>query len=76
MLFRLRLIAASLASALALLLMLCLGAQNLNSRQELKIGNVTTAPFPTGFLIGISIVLGVVSGGSTAAVLIEPIRPE
>ena len=74
MLFRLRLLAISFAAAFGLLLMLCLGAQNLNSRHTLKVGSLTTAPLPSGFLIGISVVLGVISGGSTAAVLIKPPR--
>jgi len=52
--------------------MLCLGAQNLNERHSLKLVETTTAPLPTGFLIGVSIILGVISGGSTAAVLLPP----
>ena len=74
MLLRVRLLLISFTSALALLLMLCLGSQNLNNRNALKLGNVTTAPFPTGFLIGISIVVGVFSGGSSTALLIPPPR--
>ena len=33
------------------------------------IGSVRLVPLPTGFLVGISLVLGVISGGSVAAVL-------
>ncbi len=62
MLVRLRLLTFSLASALALMLMLCLGAQNLSSRHSLRLGSGKTAPLPTGFLIGFSLVLGVISG--------------
>ena len=74
MLFRLKLLAISFASSFALLLMLCLGAQNLNTRHTLKVGTTTTAPLPAGFLVGVSIVLGVISGGSTATVIIPPRR--
>ena len=70
MLLRLRLILATLGSGFLLLLVLCLGAQNLNNRESLRIGMTKTAPLPTGFLVGISIILGVVSGGSTAALII------
>ncbi len=72
MLLRVQLLIMSFTSALALLLMLCLGAQNLNSRHTLSLGSQKTAPLPSGFLIGVSIVLGVISGGSTAAALLEP----
>ncbi len=68
---KIRLIAINAITGLTLLLMLCLGAQNLNNRQELKLGIGTTAPLPSGFLIGISIVLGVVGGGSAASLLIN-----
>ena len=70
MFLRLRLLGISFASGLALMLMLCLGAQNLNSRHALNLGATTTAPLPSGFLVGISIVLGVISGGSAASVLL------
>jgi len=71
---KIRVLTISLTSALALLLMLCLGAQNLNSRHTLNLGKVTTAPLPSGFIIGVSIIMGVISGGSAAAVLIPPRR--
>ncbi len=72
MLVKIKLLSISLLSGFALLFMLCLGAQNLNDRHNLKIGQLTTAPLPTGFLIGVSIVLGVISGGTTATLLIPP----
>ena len=75
MLLKIRLLTITLVSSLALLLMLCLGAQNLNERHSLKIGNATTAPLPSGFIIGISIVLGVISGGSAATLLLPVRRP-
>jgi len=53
---------------------LCLGAQNLNDRHNLKLGFANSAALPSGFLVGISIVLGVFSGGSTAALLLPNSR--
>ena len=69
MLIRLRLLWFSLGSGLTLLLVLCLGAQNLNDRHRLNLGVGQSAPLPSGFIVGISLVLGIVSGGSVAAVL-------
>ena len=74
MILKLKLITISTLSAFALLLMLCLGAQNLNSREELKLGFATTAPLPSGFLIGVSIALGVVSGGIATALIMPDSR--
>ena len=73
---KLKLMTLSLASGLLLLVMLCLGAQNLNERHSLKLGIAKTAPLPTGFLVGISIIIGVVSGGATAALLLPPPRSQ
>jgi len=40
----------------------------------LNLGIGQTAPLPTGFIVGVSAVLGVLSGGSLAALLIPPQR--
>ena len=69
MLLRLRLLLITLGGSAALLLVLCLGAQNLADRYRLKLGIGSTAPLPAGFIVGVSTVLGVISGGSLAAVL-------
>ena len=53
-----------------LLIVLCLGSQNLSDRYKVNLGIGETAPLPAGFLIGISIVLGVISGGSAAALVL------
>ncbi|QNI59464.1 putative conserved membrane protein [Synechococcus sp. BIOS-U3-1] len=70
MLLRLRLLLITLGGSAALLVVLCLGAQNLSDRYKLKLGLGTTAPLPAGFIVGVSTVLGVISGGSLAVVLI------
>ena len=69
MLQRLRIISLTICGSLVLFLVLCLGAQNLNDREKLQMGLFETAPLPSGFLVGISIVLGVITGGSSAALL-------
>jgi hypothetical protein len=69
MLLRLRLLLGSLAGALLLLVALCLGAQNLSDRPSLQFGIGRSAPLPSGFLVGIALALGVVSGGSAVALL-------
>ncbi|MCT0198077.1 hypothetical protein KQ313_00010 [Synechococcus sp. CS-1325] len=69
MLLRLRLLITSLGGGLVLLLILCLGAQNLSDRASLRLGFARSVPLPTGFLVGLALVVGVISGGSTAALL-------
>jgi len=69
MLVRLRLLLGSLAGASLLLVALCLGAQNLSERPSLQFGIGRSAPLPSGFLVGIALALGVVSGGSAVALL-------
>jgi hypothetical protein len=69
MLLRLRLVLASLAGSALLLLLLCLGAQNLEERPSLNLGFGRTAPLPVGFLVGIALVVGVLSGGCATAAL-------
>lgn len=70
MLLRLRLLLGSLAGSLLLFTLLCLGAQNLDDRVSLRLGPARSAPLPTGFLIGLAVVFGVVSGGSSVALLL------
>ena len=74
MLQRLRLVILSGGGAGLLLLVLCLGAQNLSERRVLNLGIGKTAPLPTGFIVGVSAVLGVLSGGSVAAMLLPQQR--
>ena len=72
-LIRLRLLLISVGGGL-LLLLLCLGAQNLQDRHALQLGGQRSVPLPTGFLVGIALVIGVISGGTSAAVLIPDQR--
>ena len=67
MLVRLRLLLTSLLGGSLLLLILCLGAQNLEQRPSLNLGFSRTAPLPAVFLVGLALVIGVPSGGCSAA---------
>ena len=69
MLLRLRLTLTSLIGGVLLLLLLCLGAQNLDKRPQLNLGIGRSAPLPVGFVVGIALVVGVISGGISAALL-------
>lgn len=68
MLLRLRLVLGSLVGAVVVGLAVCLGAQNLSDRPSLQLGVARTAPLPSGFLLGIALAAGLLSGGSAAAV--------
>ncbi|MFM7651319.1 MAG: hypothetical protein ACKO5M_00095 [Vulcanococcus sp.] len=70
MLLRLRLLLASLGGGALLLLLLCLGAQNLDRRTSLNLGFGRTADLPTGFVVGVALVIGVISGGAATALLL------
>ena len=70
MLLRLRLLLASLGGGALLLLILCLGAQNLDQRARVNLGFGKTAELPTGFVLGVALVIGVISGGATTALLL------
>ena len=73
-LLRVRLLSLSLGSGLLLLVMLCLGAQNGRDRQAIQLGPSRSVPLPSGFLVGVSFVMGVISGGSACAVLMSDQR--
>ena len=69
MLLRLRLTLASLLGGGMLLLILCLGAQNLDRRSQLNLGVGRSAALPVGFVVGVALVIGVISGGCATALL-------
>ena len=72
MLLRLRLLLFSLGTGT--LLLLCLGSQNLAERHRLQVGSFQSASLPSGFLVGVSLVIGVISGGSAVALLMPQPR--
>ena len=63
MLLKIRLLSITKTTGGLLILVLCLGSQNLNNRNSVNLGVTSTAPLPIGFLVGLSISLGVLSGG-------------
>lgn len=70
MILRLRLLFGSLLGGSLLLLAVCLGAQNLEDRPTLNLGVARSAPLPSGFLVGLALAVGVISGGGSAALLL------
>ncbi|MFN9545836.1 MAG: hypothetical protein ACK6AD_02020 [Cyanobacteriota bacterium] len=68
MLVRVRLVVSSLVGAALVVLAVCLGAQNLNERPALRLGTARMAPLPSGFLLGLALAAGLVSGGGVVAV--------
>ena len=74
MLLRLRLILLGFGGALLLLITLCLGSQNLNERQSIRLASFRSMPLPSGVLIGLSLVIGVVSGTSAVALMLPEER--
>ena len=74
MLLRLRLLTGTLIGSVLLLVMLCLGSQNLEQREELNLGIGHSAPLPTGFVVGIALICGVLSGGSSSAAALPPLN--
>jgi hypothetical protein len=74
LLLRLRLLLFSLGTGMLLLLLLCLGSQNLAERYRLQVGSFQSASLPSGFLVGVSLVIGVISGGSAVALLMPQPR--
>ena len=70
MLIRVKLITITITTSGLLLLFLCLGSQNLSQRKNINLGITSTAPLPTGFTIGISSIIGIISGGFTTSLLL------
>ena len=66
---RLLVLLATCTNSILLVIMLSLGSQNLRQKHSLFLGISSTEEYPTGFLIGISIALGAISGGLTSCLL-------
>ena len=71
MLFKLQLFTLNIATAILLILFLCLGSQNLSKRYSLNFLINRTVPLPIGFIIGTSFTLGLTSGGLTSVLIIK-----
>ena len=66
---RLKVLIFTLSSASLILFTLCLGSQNLNDRHSINLFKAKTAPLPSGFIIGLSLVTGILTGGSISSLL-------
>ena len=71
MFLRVQLIFLNLASSILLILFLCLGSQNLNTRYKLNLLITETVKLPIGFLVGVSFTLGSLSGGLTSTLMMS-----
>ncbi len=71
MFFRFQLLTLNIASAILMILFLCLGSQNLSKKHNLNFLINKTVPLPIGFLVGTSFTLGVISGGLTSVLMID-----
>ena len=69
---KLKVLLTTFASSLILLITLCLGSQNLSNRHSINLGIGKTAPFPIGFIVGISLISGVITGGMATTLLSSP----
>ncbi len=70
MIKKLLILATSLSNTLLLVFMLSLGSQNLSNKHSISLGITSTEEYPSGFLIGMSIALGSLSGGLTSFFLL------
>ena len=66
MFLKLKLLTFNITSVLLLILFLCLGSQNLDKRHNLNFLGNKTVELPNGFIVGISFVIGFLSGGYTS----------
>ena len=71
MLFKLKLLTLNIASAILLIFFLCLGSQNIGKRYNLNFIINKTVPLPSGFLLGTSFTLGLISGGIASILMIN-----
>ena len=71
MFFKLQLLTLNIASAIFLMLFLCLGSQNLSKKHTLNLLTNKTVPLPIGFVVGTSFTLGLISGGTTSVLMIK-----
>tara|TARA_B100000700_G_C14865380_1_gene770677 strand:- start:717 stop:947 length:231 start_codon:yes stop_codon:yes gene_type:complete len=71
MFLRIQLLTLNIATAILLILFLCLGSQNLGKKYSLDFQLNKTVALPIGFLIGTSFTLGLLSGGITSVLMIN-----
>ena len=71
MLLKFKLLTLNLSIATLLLVFLCLGSQNLDKRYKINLLANETVELPNGFIIGVSFIIGVISGGFSSTIMIR-----
>tara|TARA_Y100001968_G_scaffold300686_1_gene312338 strand:+ start:288 stop:524 length:237 start_codon:yes stop_codon:yes gene_type:complete len=71
MLLKFKLLTLNLSIATILLVFLCLGSQNLDKRYKINLLANETVELPNGFIIGVSFIIGVISGGFSSTIMIR-----
>tara|TARA_Y100001968_G_scaffold71642_1_gene62878 strand:- start:1186 stop:1422 length:237 start_codon:yes stop_codon:yes gene_type:complete len=71
MILKFKLLTLNFSIATLLLLFLCLGSQNLEKRYKINFITNETVELPNGFIIGVSFVIGVISGGLSSTLLLK-----
>ena len=71
MFFRLQLLTLNIATAILLMMFLCLGSQNLGKKHSLDLLINKTVDLPIGFIVGTSFTLGLITGGSTSVLMMN-----
>tara|TARA_B100000579_G_C22012683_1_gene480228 strand:+ start:20 stop:256 length:237 start_codon:yes stop_codon:yes gene_type:complete len=71
MLLKLKLFTFNITTTILLILFLCLGSQNLDKRYSLNILMTETVELPNGFIMGMTFILGFISGGLTSILNIK-----
>ena len=69
MLLRLRLITINFTISILLLIFLCLGSQNITKRYKVNFLINETVELPSGFIVGISFIFGLLSGGYSSILM-------
>ena len=68
---KLKVLTINISISILLLFFLCLGSQNLESRHKVNFLVSDTVELPSGFIIGISFIVGVLSGGYSSSLMIK-----
>ncbi len=71
MFLKLKLLTLNIATAMWLILFLCLGSQNLSKKHNINFFINKTVPLPVGFILGTSFALGLMSGGLTSILMMN-----
>ena len=71
MFLKLQLLTLNITSAILLVFFLCLGSQNLDKKHKINFLINNTVALPSGFIIGSSFTIGLITGGLTSILMIN-----